>query len=85
MVVYTDASWETKYNNIIPVATDNGFYNQYNFCRFSWLRTSTILGRSRATVTWTIPSDVVPGTYRIRHFGHYKDFNFYTSSECVQI
>ncbi|XP_077595165.1 neutral ceramidase [Stigmatopora nigra] len=38
--------------------------------RFIWLKDSN--RRSNATVEWHIPGDAVPGTYRIRHFGHYK-------------
>lgn len=51
-VLYTDASWETK---------------------FSWRHTSVISGESLANVTWDIPSDAIPGTYRIQHFGYHKE------------
>ena len=41
--------------------------------RFSWRHTSVILGESLATVTWDIPSDAIPGTYCIQHFGYHKE------------
>jgi neutral ceramidase len=41
---------------------------------FSWDRHHTFSTQSFATVTWNISSDVVPGVYRIRHFGNYKHF-----------
>lgn len=40
--------------------------------RFYWIRLSPILGSSAALITWTVGPDVVPGKYRIRHFGSYK-------------
>ncbi|XP_062436230.1 putative neutral ceramidase C isoform X2 [Rhea pennata] len=38
--------------------------------RFYWTKGSR--GQSNATVEWHISSATEPGTYRIRHFGHYK-------------
>ncbi|KAL2078359.1 hypothetical protein ACEWY4_026044 [Coilia grayii] len=38
--------------------------------RFHWLKGSG--GLSNATVEWHIPPSAQTGTYRIRHFGHYK-------------
>ncbi|XP_008313183.1 neutral ceramidase isoform X1 [Cynoglossus semilaevis] len=38
--------------------------------RFHWLKGSN--GRSNATVEWFIPAAAPRGSYRIRHFGHYK-------------
>ncbi|XP_025953209.2 putative neutral ceramidase C [Dromaius novaehollandiae] len=38
--------------------------------RFYWTKGSR--GQSNATVQWHIPRTTEPGTYRIRHFGHYK-------------
>ncbi|XP_014293078.1 putative inactive neutral ceramidase B [Halyomorpha halys] len=40
--------------------------------RFIWTRVS-ILGTSLAEVRWDIPPDAGPGTYRIRHYGHFKN------------
>ena len=40
--------------------------------RFRWKRTNSLLGRSKVTVEWYIPNDQPTGTYRIKHFGHYK-------------
>jgi len=40
--------------------------------RFYWIRISPILGSSEALITWTVEPDVLPGEYRIRHFGSYK-------------
>jgi neutral ceramidase len=42
--------------------------------KFIWKRTSTLIGGSEVTIQWEIPLDTPPGTYRIRHFGHYKQF-----------
>nr|CAD7598359.1 unnamed protein product [Timema genevievae] len=39
---------------------------------FEWIRTHKTLGTSEALITWQIPPDVVPGDYRIGHFGDYK-------------
>uniref|UniRef100_A0AAR2JK83 Neutral ceramidase n=1 Tax=Pygocentrus nattereri TaxID=42514 RepID=A0AAR2JK83_PYGNA len=38
--------------------------------RFHWIKGSG--GQSNATVEWHIPLSAAAGTYRIRHFGHYK-------------
>ncbi|XP_014680017.1 PREDICTED: neutral ceramidase-like [Priapulus caudatus] len=40
--------------------------------RFKWTRTSSLLGKSQATVEWDIPAAAMPGVYRMRHFGHEK-------------
>ncbi|XP_049856239.1 neutral ceramidase-like [Schistocerca gregaria] len=40
--------------------------------KFLWRRTFTPLGMSEATVVWSVPEDVEPGVYRLRHLGHYK-------------
>lgn len=40
--------------------------------RFHWIRVSPILGSSEVIITWTVGPDVLPGEYRIRHFGSYK-------------
>nr|CAD7425993.1 unnamed protein product [Timema monikensis] len=40
--------------------------------RFKWIRTHKTLGTSEVLITWQIPPDVVPGDYRIGHFGDYK-------------
>ncbi|XP_069668622.1 neutral ceramidase isoform X2 [Periplaneta americana] len=40
--------------------------------RFHWIRVSPILGTSEALIEWTVGPDVVPGNYRIRHYGSYK-------------
>lgn len=40
--------------------------------RFHWIRVSPILGSSEVLITWTVGPDVLPGEYRIRHFGSYK-------------
>ena len=42
------------------------------YCRFHWNRENVVLGWSRVTVEWHIAPDTPSGTYRIRHFGHYK-------------
>ncbi|CAH1793813.1 unnamed protein product, partial [Owenia fusiformis] len=40
--------------------------------KFQWVRTNTILGHSKAVITWTVPTNQETGTYRIRHFGYSK-------------
>lgn len=40
------------------------------FFRFHWLKGSN--RQSNATVEWFIPPSAPTGSYRIRHFGHYK-------------
>ena len=58
----------TMYTVGMPVNNHN-----HVFYRFSWQHTSVISGESLATVTWDIPSDAIPGTYRIQHFGYHKE------------
>ncbi|KAK9754308.1 Neutral/alkaline non-lysosomal ceramidase, N-terminal [Popillia japonica] len=38
--------------------------------KFRWER--TYLAASSATIEWTVPEDVIPGTYRLRYFGAAK-------------
>ena len=40
--------------------------------RFEWIRTNFVLGESKVRISWVIPLDTKPGTYRIRHVGSYK-------------
>lgn len=40
--------------------------------RFMWKRTASLLGHSTVTVEWDIPTSVISGVYRIKHFGHEK-------------
>uniref|UniRef100_A0AAY4D6R4 Neutral ceramidase n=1 Tax=Denticeps clupeoides TaxID=299321 RepID=A0AAY4D6R4_9TELE len=40
--------------------------------RFHWIKGTS--GLSNATVEWHIPQSAQSGFYRIRHFGHYKEF-----------
>lgn len=40
-------------------------------CRFHWLKGSN--RESNATVEWQIPATASAGSYRIKHFGHYKE------------
>lgn len=37
---------------------------------YRWARDG--IANSKITITWSIPSNATPGTYRIRHFGHWK-------------
>lgn len=39
--------------------------------RFHWIKGTG--GQSNVTVEWHVPSTAHPGTYRIQHFGHYKE------------
>lgn len=40
--------------------------------RFIWKRTHLIRGSSEVEIIWNIGDKVEAGTYKIRHFGHYK-------------
>ena len=40
--------------------------------KFLWSRPSKLSAYSQATIQWEIPENVVPGTYRLRHFGAAK-------------
>ncbi|XP_011300650.1 neutral ceramidase [Fopius arisanus] len=53
--------------NWIEIATDANWET-----RLYWARTSVILGTSQVEITWDVPSDVLPGKYRIRHNGYYR-------------
>lgn len=59
----TSSSWITEF-------TDASWET-----RFSWERTSTIFGHSKATVEWTIPPSVNPGVFRISHFGNERSIS----------
>ena len=37
-----------------------------------WIRTNSLLNYSNVRITWEIPIDTSPGTYRVRHVGSYK-------------
>ncbi len=51
----------------------NTVYTDNDWCtRYEWKRKNFVLGTSLAIVTWKIPDDVIPGTYRIRHEGARK-------------
>ncbi|MCZ2523905.1 neutral/alkaline ceramidase [Streptomyces sp. HB2AG] len=56
---YAGGAWRT-------VATDNDWSTVYR-----WKREYAAV--STATVTWTVPEDTAPGTYRIVHHGDAKD------------
>ncbi|KAK3276091.1 hypothetical protein CYMTET_15820 [Cymbomonas tetramitiformis] len=56
---FTD-TWETAY-------LDNDFGT-----KFIWSRPASISTHSTAQITWEIPTDVVPGTYRLKHYNAYK-------------
>lgn len=48
-------------------------YDDDDFClRFKWSRPSKLSSRSYAAIEWRIPKTVVPGVYRLRHFGASK-------------
>ena len=49
--------------------------------RYRWRRTSVPFGWSEVDIQWDIPADAVTGTYRIRHFGHYKRFRIFRGFE----
>jgi len=48
-------------------------YYDWDWCTTSrWTRISTLLGTSQVTITWNIPQDAMPGTYRIKYNGANK-------------
>lgn len=48
-------------------------YDDDDFClRFKWSRPAKLSPESYATIEWRIPQSVVPGVYRISHFGAAK-------------
>jgi neutral ceramidase len=53
-------------NTWTVIRTDGNWDTKYRWSR-------RYLTESLATITWEIGPDVVPGTYRIQHFGDYKD------------
>eukprot|EP00940_MAST-03C_sp_MAST-3C-sp2_P000466 g466.t1 len=55
-----DGSWTI-------VATDGDWST-----KFMWSRPSKVSSESYAKITWDIPEDMLPGTYRIRHFNAHK-------------
>ena len=54
---------------IVSIAS---FLSPLPCARFEWEQTNLLLGHSVATISWTIPEGVTPGTYRIQHFGYHK-------------
>ncbi|XP_053205328.1 neutral ceramidase-like isoform X2 [Panonychus citri] len=60
---------DEKNNTFQVISTDSSLDT-----KFFWKRTNSILGHSEAIISWEIPLDVKPGTYRIRHFGSSKNF-----------
>jgi len=58
----TDDAW-------IAVASDSDWDTKYSWQRNNCFPT---LACSHVTVEWAIPQDAEPGTYRIRHDGHWK-------------
>ena len=73
MISYGSPMFLTRYSCMITIVDQHCF-------RFYWHHTSEILGESLATVTWDIPGDATVGTYRIQHFGYYKQF---LDSKCM--
>jgi len=55
------ATWRT-------VANDGDWSTVYR-----WVRVDPVWGSSKAAISWDIPYDTVPGSYRIRHYGDYKN------------
>ena len=50
------------------VANDSDFSTIYR-----WTRVDPVWGTSKASISWTIPQDAATGTYRIVHYGDYKN------------
>jgi len=40
--------------------------------KFAWARPHPLSSESTATVTWRVPAEAAPGTYRLRTFGDSK-------------
>jgi len=40
--------------------------------KFAWARPHRLSSESTATVTWRVPAEAAPGTYRLRTFGDSK-------------
>ena len=51
----------------VQVHTDNDLST-----KFAWARPHPLSSESTATVSWRVPPDAAPGTYRLRHFGDAK-------------
>ncbi|XP_062593743.1 uncharacterized protein LOC134255247 [Saccostrea cucullata] len=58
-----DKSWKVMY-------TDSQWET-----KFEWKHTSLLLGESQVTITWDIPQNQTPGTYRIQYFGDSKSLD----------
>jgi len=59
----------SKNDSWTVVHTDNDWET-----KFYWNRPASLSPYSYATIVWDIPRNVVPGKYRIRHFGNNKHF-----------
>lgn len=69
VLLFSFSSNNVNKSNWEVIHTDNDWETT-----FAWDRHHTFSTHSYATVKWMIPSDVVPGIYRIRHFGNHKHF-----------
>ncbi|XP_061167886.1 uncharacterized protein LOC133176834 [Saccostrea echinata] len=58
-----DQSWKVVY-------TDSQWET-----KFEWKHTSLLLGESQVTITWDIPQNQAPGTYRVQYFGDSKSID----------
>lgn len=63
------SSWKEGGSQWEVVHTDNDWETT-----FAWYRHARFSSESFANVSWQIPADVRPGTYRLRHFGDAKHF-----------
>lgn len=41
--------------------------------KYRWKRIDPVWGSSQVTIEWNIPQNTLPGTYRIVHYGNYKN------------
>ncbi|XP_046569585.1 neutral ceramidase-like [Haliotis rubra] len=67
-----DETFLTVEKQLSVTEWDVVFTDSSRHTRFYWHHTSYILGESEAEITWDIPANQEPGTYRIRHFGDHK-------------
>ncbi|KAL5973537.1 Neutral ceramidase 1 [Asimina triloba] len=65
-------------------------YDDDDFClRFKWSRPWKLSTHSHATIEWFIPETVIPGVYRMRHFGASKSLlgsiRHFTGASAAQV
>ncbi|XP_067670891.1 neutral ceramidase B-like [Haliotis asinina] len=67
-----DETFLTVEKQLSATEWDVVFTDSSRHTRFYWHHTNYILGESAAEISWDIPANQEPGTYRIKHFGDHK-------------